>query len=82
MTVKELIKELQKVPEDAIVLGDSYLYQYNEIVDGVDYDEATNTISFYGGDIFVENDEDCDIPDSTDETNYNPICYIHSMKGE
>mgnify|MGYP003305106348 CR=1 FL=1 len=39
MTVKELIRELQNVPEDAIVLGDSHLYQYNCIVDGVDYDE-------------------------------------------
>ena len=28
MTIKELIKELQKMPEDAIVLGDMYLNQY------------------------------------------------------
>ena len=27
MTVKELIRELQNVPEDAIVLGDTYLNQ-------------------------------------------------------
>ena len=69
MTVKELIKELQKVPEDAIVLGDSHLYQYNEIVDGIDYDEETNTISFYGGDIFEFEDEE---PDDVNESNYYP----------
>lgn len=72
MTVKELIRELQNVPEDAIVLGDSHLYQYNCIVDGIDYDDATNTISFYGGDIFEFQDEETDIPDDVDETNYNP----------
>lgn len=74
MTVKELIKELQKMPEDAIVLGDSHLYQYNCIVDGVDYDDETNTISFYGGDIFEFEDEESDIPDDVDETNYDPYC--------
>lgn len=72
MTVKELIKELQKMPEDAIVLGDSHLYQYNEIVDGIDYDEETNTISFYGGDIFEFENEESDIPDDTEKSNYNP----------
>lgn len=72
MTVKELIKELQRMPENAIVLGDSHLYQYNCIVDGVDYDEETNTISFYGGDIFEFEDEKPDIPDDVDESNYNP----------
>lgn len=55
MTVKELIKELQKMPEDAIVLGDPYLNQYC-IIDSIDYDEETNTISFYGEDIFEEPD--------------------------
>ncbi len=67
MTVKELIKELQKLPEDAIVLGDPYLNQYC-IIDSIDYDEETNTISFYGEDIF----EEPDIPDDVDETNYDP----------
>ena len=55
MTVKELIKELQKMPEDAIVLGDMHLNQYC-IIDEIEYDDATNTISFYGGDIFDENE--------------------------
>lgn len=71
MTVKELIRELQNVPEDAIVLGDSHLYQYNCIVDGVDYNDRTNTISFYGGDIFEFEDEE---PDDVNETNYDPYC--------
>lgn len=74
MTVKELIRELQNVPEDAIVLGDSHLYQYNCIVDGVDYDNETNTISFYGGDLFEFENEEPDIPDDVDETNYDPYC--------
>ena len=74
MTVKELIRELQNVPGDAIVLGDSYLPQYNCIVDGVDYNDETNTISFYGGDIFEFKDEEPDIPDEVDETNYDPYC--------
>ena len=67
MTVKELIKELQKMPEDAIVLGDPYLNHYC-IIDSIDYDEETNTISFYGEDIF----EEPDIPDDVDESNYDP----------
>jgi len=69
MTVKELIKELQKMPEDAVVLGDMYLNQYC-IIDTVEYDDATNTISFYGEDIF----EGPDIPDDVDETSYDPYC--------
>lgn len=67
MTVKELIKELQKMPEDATVLGDMYLNQYC-IIDTVEYDDATNTISFYGEDIF----EEPDIPYDVDESFYNP----------
>ena len=55
MTVKELIKELQKMPEDANVLGDMHLNQYC-IIDEVEYDDATNTVSFYGGNIFEEPD--------------------------
>lgn len=66
MTVKELIKELQKMPEDAIVLGDMYLNQYC-IIDTVEYDDETNIISFYGEDIFKEPD----ITDDVDETNYD-----------
>ena len=69
MTVKELIKELQKMPEDAIVLGDTYLNQ-ECIIDTVEYDEETNTVSFYGMEIFKEPD----IPDDVDETNYDPYC--------
>lgn len=68
MTVKELIKKLQNMPEDAIVLGYSNLYHYNCVVDGIDYDNETNTISFYGEDPF----EESDIPDDADETNYDP----------
>lgn len=67
MTVKELIKELQKMPEDAIVLGDPYLNQYC-IIDSIDYDEETNTISFYGEDLFKEPD----ISDDVNESNYDP----------
>ena len=59
MTVKELIRELQDVPGDAIVLGDMYLNQYC-IIDTVEYNDATNTISFYGEDFFEE-------PDITDD---------------
>lgn len=55
MTVKELIRELQNVPQDAIVLGDIYLNQYC-IIDEVEYNDATNTILFYGSDIFDENE--------------------------
>lgn len=67
MTVKELIRELQKMPEDAVVVGDPYLNQ-DCIIDTVEYDDTTNTISFYGEDFF----EEPDIPDEVDETNYDP----------
>ena len=67
MTVKELIKGLQTTPEDAIVLGDMYLNQYC-IIDTIEYDDETNTISFYGEDIFKEPD----ITDDVDESNYDP----------
>lgn len=69
MTVKELIRELQDVPGDAIVLGDMYLNRYC-VINTVEYNDATNTISFYGDDIF----EEPDIPDDVDETNYDPYC--------
>ena len=62
MTVKELIEELKKMPEDAIVLGDPYLNQ-DCIIDTVEYDNETNTISFYGEDFFEE-------PDITDDDDY------------
>lgn len=62
MTVKELIEELKKMPEDAIVLGDMYLNHYC-IIDTIEYDDETNTISFYGEDIFKE-------PDITDDDDY------------
>ncbi len=75
MTVKELIKELQKMPEDAVVLGDMYLNQYC-IIDTVEYDDATNTVSFYGDREFgVEYEDDLvDVDDDVDETNYDPYC--------
>lgn len=63
MTVEELIEELKKMPKDAIVLGDPYLKQ-DCIIDTVEYDDETNTISFYGDDFFEEpditNDDDDD----------------------
>lgn len=73
MTIKELIKELQKMPEDATVLGDMYLNQYC-IIDTVEYDDATNTVSFYGDREFgVEYEDDLVVvDDNVDETNYDP----------
>ena len=56
MTVKELIRELQGVPENAIVLYEPCVNGYC-IADGVDYNDVDNTIMFYGGDVFY----DCDI---------------------
>ena len=72
MTVKELIRELQNVPEDAIVAYHPETADKPYIVDGVNYNDATNAISFYGGDIFEFKDEETNIPDSADKTNYNP----------
>lgn len=69
MTVKELIRELQYVPEDAIVAYHPEIADKPYIADGVNYNDATNTISFYGKDIF----EEPDIPDDVDETNYDPF---------
>ena len=68
MTVKELIEELKKIPEDAIVLGDTYLYQ-DCIIDTVEYDNETNTVSFYGEDIFEE-------PDITDDDDDYRMGYL------
>ena len=70
MTVKELIKELQNVPEDAIVAYHPETADKPYIVNTVNYNDATNTITFYGDDIF----EEPDIPDDVDETNYDPYC--------
>ena len=67
MTVKELIEELKKIPEDAIVLGDTYLYQ-DCIIDTVEYDNETNTVSFYGDDFFEE-------PDITDDDEDDDFAY-------
>lgn len=72
MTVKELIRELQNVPEDAIVTYHPEIADKPYIVNGINYNDATNIISFYGGDIFEFQDEEPDIPDNVDETNYNP----------
>jgi len=80
MTVKELIRELQDVPEDAIVLGSDHLYQYHWIADGVDYNDATNTISFYGGDIFEFENEEPDIPNDVDESNYDLTATVISNR--
>ena len=66
MTVKELIRELQDVPGDAVVLGDLHPHLYNRIVDGVTYNDATNTISFYGGDLFKFEEENPNILDYDD----------------
>lgn len=68
MTVKELIKELQNVPEDAIVAYHPETADKPYIVNTVNYNDATNTITFYGDDIF----EEPDIPDDVDESFYNP----------
>lgn len=74
MTIKELIREFQNVPEDAIVVYHPETADKPYIVNGVNYNDATNTISFYGGDIFEFQDEESDIPDDVDETNYDPYC--------
>ena len=74
MTVKELIRELQNVPEDAIVAYHPETADKPYIADGVIYNDATNTISFYGGDVFKFEDENSDIPDDVDESNYDPCC--------
>jgi len=67
MTIKELIRELQDVPEDAIVTYHPEIADKPYIVDGVNYNDTTNTILFYGEDIF----EEPDIPDDVDESNYD-----------
>lgn len=56
MTVKELIREFQDVPGDAIVTYHPETADKPYIVNSVNYNDAMNIISFYGGDIFEENE--------------------------
>lgn len=73
MTVKELIRELQNVPEDAIVLADHHLHGLYEVVKGIEYNDSQNAIYFWGNEIYDPDDEeDYEIPDDVDESNYNP----------
>lgn len=69
MTVKELIAALSALPSDATVTYTNSRF----IVDGVDYDNYDNTITFIGDREFGIDYED-DIPDDVDETNYDPYC--------
>jgi len=69
MTVKELITALSALPSDATVTYTNSRF----IVDGVDYDNYDNTITFIGDREFGIDYED-DIPDDVDETNYDPYC--------
>ena len=69
MTVKELIVALSALPSDATVTYTNSRF----IVDGVDYDNYDNTITFIGDREFGIDYED-DIPDDVDETNYDPYC--------
>lgn len=48
MTVKELIRELQDVPEDAIVLVNHHRHGLLEVVEGIDYNDSQNVICFWG----------------------------------
>lgn len=74
MTVKELIRELQNVPEDAIVLADHHLHGLYEVVEGIEYNDPQNVIYFWGNEIYDPEDYKEDIPDDVDETNYDPYC--------
>lgn len=74
MTVKELIRELQDVPEDAIVLAGHHLHGLYEIVEGIEYNGPQNVIYFWGNEIYDPEDYEDDIPDDVDETNYEPYC--------
>lgn len=69
MTVKELIVALSALPSDATVTYTNSRF----IVDGVDYDNYDNTITFIGDREFGIDYED-DILDDVDETNYDPYC--------
>lgn len=74
MTVKELIRELQNVPEDAIVLADHHLHGLYEIVEGIEYNNPQNVVYFWGNEIYDPEDDEDNIPDDVDETNYDPYC--------
>jgi len=72
MTVKELITALSALPSDATVTYTNSRF----IVDGIDYDNYDNTITFIGDREFgVEYEDDLvDVDDDVDETNYDPYC--------
>ena len=72
MTVKELIRELQDVPKDAIVLADHHLHGLYEVVQGIEYNDHLNAIYFYGNEIYDSEDYEENVPADVDETNYNP----------
>ena len=74
MTVKELIRELQNVPEDAIILADHHLHGLYEVVKGIEYNDSQNIVYFWGNEIYDPEDYEDDIPDDVDETNYDPYC--------
>ena len=67
MTVKELIRELQNVPEDAIVLADHHLHGLYEVVEGIEYNDPQNVIYFWGNEIYDPEDNISD--DEVEETN-------------
>lgn len=73
MTVKELIRELQNVPEDAIVLGD-YNLGLCKIAKKIEYNDPQNVIYFCCDEIYDPEDYEDNIPDDVDETNYDPYC--------
>jgi len=72
MTVKELITALSVLPSDATVTYTNSRF----IVDGIDYDNYDNTITFIGDREFgVEYEDDLvNVDDDVDETNYDPYC--------
>lgn len=74
MTVKELIRELQNVPEDAIVLADHHLHGLYEVVEGIEYNDPQNVVYFWGNEIYDPEDYEDNIHDDVDETNYDPYC--------
>ncbi len=78
MTVKELIKELQNIPENAIVLADHNLHGLYEVVEGIEYDDHQNVAYFWGNEIYDPEDY---VPDDVDEINYDPYsgCDIYEV---
>ena len=53
MTVKELIRELQNVPEDAIIFAD---YHLHKIVKKIEYNDPQNIIYFCSNKIYESED--------------------------